>query len=123
MVNTLLRYEDAAGHESSVGKPDPLTEIKLLTADGQSAGVGEVGEIYTRSPAVSIGYWNRPEANAETFVDDDATYEEAQRVWERELFRRRMERLGNDQTRVSKSLGISRATFYRLLERSGIREG
>lgn len=69
MVNTLLRYEDAQGHESSVGKPDPLTEIKLVSWDGRPAEVGEEGEIYTRSPAVSVGYWQRPEANAETFVD------------------------------------------------------
>ncbi len=72
MVNSLLRHEDAAGHESSVGKPDPLTEIKVLRPDGQPVVVGEVGEIYTRSPAVSIGYWQRPEANAETFVDAGA---------------------------------------------------
>jgi fatty-acyl-CoA synthase len=69
MVNTLLRHEDAAGHESSVGKPNPLTEIKLLTEDGRRAAVGEEGEIYTRSPAVSVGYWRRPEASAESFVD------------------------------------------------------
>lgn len=69
MVNTLLRYEDSEGHESSVGKPDPLTEIKLVTGDGRLAGPGEVGEIFTRSPAVSVGYWQRPEANADTFID------------------------------------------------------
>lgn len=69
MVNALLRHQDAAGHESSVGRPNPLTEIKLVNDSGALCGVGEVGEIYTRSPAVSVGYWRRPEANAETFID------------------------------------------------------
>lgn len=69
MVNALLRHEDAPGHESSVGRPNPLTEIKIVAEDGTLAGVDEVGEIYTRSPAVSVGYWRRPEANADTFVD------------------------------------------------------
>lgn len=69
MVNSLLRHEDAAGHESSVGKPDPLTELRVLAPDGRAVAPGEVGEIWTRSPAVSIGYWQRPDANAETFVE------------------------------------------------------
>ena len=78
-------------------------------------------DVLRHAPEVADPAKRHPDAEA--FADDDASYEEAQKAWERELFRRRMERLGNDQARVSKSLGISRATFYRLLERSGLREG
>ncbi len=44
-----------------------MCEVKILDAEGKPVGPGEAGEIYTRTPGVSPGYWNRPEANAETF--------------------------------------------------------
>jgi DNA-binding NtrC family response regulator len=78
-------------------------------------------DVLRHAPEVADPAKRHPDA--ETFVDDDAAYGEAHRVWERELFRRRMERYANNQAKVRKSLGISRATFYRLLERSGLREG
>lgn len=69
MTNTLLHHREAKGHESSVGRPNPLNEVKILRPDGELVGPGEVGEILTRSPSVSVGYWQREEATAETFVD------------------------------------------------------
>jgi fatty-acyl-CoA synthase len=57
---------DRAG---SVGRTMPLTDARALLADGTPAAPDVVGELYVRSPAVSPGYWRRPEANAETFVD------------------------------------------------------
>lgn len=53
----------------AVGKPLPLTEIRIVDADGAPLGAEETGEIWVRSPSVASEYWNRPEANAETFVD------------------------------------------------------
>ena len=47
----------------------PFTDVKIQRADGSRAAVGEVAELYVRSPSVSPGYWQRPESNAETFVD------------------------------------------------------
>ncbi len=52
----------------------PLTEIRIVGEDGEGGsgtglGVGEDGEIWVRSPAVASRYWNRPEADTETFVD------------------------------------------------------
>jgi fatty-acyl-CoA synthase len=55
------------GH--TVGKPMPLTEIKVVDDQGRSVAVGEAGEICIKSPVVSKGYWQKPEANAVTFVD------------------------------------------------------
>lgn len=64
-----LDHAIAHGRESSVGVPQPFTQIRVVGEDGRDTGVGEVGEIWLRSPCVSTGYWERPEANTETFID------------------------------------------------------
>jgi len=45
----------------SVGRPLPNVELKFA----------EDGELLTRGPAVFVGYWHKPEANAECFDSDD----------------------------------------------------
>jgi fatty-acyl-CoA synthase len=68
-VGTMLDHRFARGRERSVGRPNPLTEVKLLDAEGQPVPSGKVGEVCLRSPGVSPGYWNRPDATADTFTD------------------------------------------------------
>ncbi|MFD6270919.1 class I adenylate-forming enzyme family protein [Nocardia asteroides] len=68
-VSTSLEFDQARGHESSIGTPQAMTEVKVVRPDGSHTGVGEVGEICVRSGGVSIGYWNRPDADRATFVD------------------------------------------------------
>jgi fatty-acyl-CoA synthase len=58
-----------ADRAGSVGRTMPFTDVRVVDNQGNSAAVGEVGELYVRSPSVSPGYWQRPEANKETFVD------------------------------------------------------
>lgn len=53
----------------AVGRPLPLTEVRVVDPEGAALGAEEAGEIWVRSPSVASEYWNRPEANAETFVD------------------------------------------------------
>ena len=51
----------------------PHTWVSLRIADPQSGedrAVGEVGEIWLKSGQVMKGYWNRPEATAETITPD-----------------------------------------------------
>lgn len=49
------------------GKAIPGNEIRILDADsGQECATGEVGEIVMRSAGVFKGYWNKPEATAQT---------------------------------------------------------
>ncbi|WP_246206636.1 class I adenylate-forming enzyme family protein [Virgibacillus ihumii] len=55
------------GH--TVGKPLPMTDIKIVDNDKNVLGVGEIGEIAVKSPVVSNIYWRKPEATAETFID------------------------------------------------------
>ncbi len=60
------KFSSRAG---SIGRAMPLAEMKVVRRDNSLASADEVGEILVRSPAVSPGYWKRPEATAETFVD------------------------------------------------------
>ncbi len=43
-------------------------DLLVLTEHGQLAGVGELGEIYVRSPYLAQGYLNRPKLTATHFV-------------------------------------------------------
>ncbi|MCP4328010.1 MAG: acyl--CoA ligase [Alphaproteobacteria bacterium] len=53
----------------SVGPLGPGYEGSVRDEDGRELGVGEAGRLWIRSPANMIGYWNRPDANAESFRD------------------------------------------------------
>ncbi len=61
-VNPVTRIKD-----STVGPPVADTVQKVVSLDdGRDLGVGEVGELLTFGPQVMKGYWNAPEATAET---------------------------------------------------------
>ena len=54
----------------SAGRPvPPVTEIRIADQGGKPLPVGERGEVCIKSPANIRGYWNKPEATAEAFVD------------------------------------------------------
>jgi len=48
----------------SVGRVLPGVEIKLVSADGEQVGDGEVGELWVRGPNVAKGYYRAPEETA-----------------------------------------------------------
>jgi long-chain acyl-CoA synthetase len=53
--------------KGSIGVPWPNTEVKIVSLnDGEIMPVGEIGEIIIKGPQVMKGYWNRPDATAET---------------------------------------------------------
>ncbi|BBY80372.1 acyl-CoA synthetase [Mycolicibacterium pulveris] len=54
---------------TSCGRPTLFARVALLDSDGNPVPQGEVGEICVSGPLVSGGYWNKPEATAETFRD------------------------------------------------------
>lgn len=55
---------DQLRKERSVGLPFPATEVRLLDDDGEDVEAGEVGELFSRSPYLFVGYQGRPEATA-----------------------------------------------------------
>lgn len=70
----------AATHVNPIDNPKaqclgiPVFDVDcrvLDVATGEQMGVGEVGEIVINGPQVFKGYWNRPEATREAFVDID----------------------------------------------------
>ncbi len=54
---------------TSCGRTVPTVEIKVADEAGKPLPAGAVGEIWFRGPNLIRGYWNRPEATAETIVD------------------------------------------------------
>jgi acyl-CoA synthetase (AMP-forming)/AMP-acid ligase II len=66
-VNSGAAYEARPG---STGRVVPaVTEIHILDEQGRKLPAGERGEVCIKSPANVLGYWNKPEATAEAFVD------------------------------------------------------
>ena len=64
-VATFLPHEYAHLRPESVGFAAPVVDLDLFEPDTESG----VGELLVRGPNVVKGYWNKPEATAETFVD------------------------------------------------------
>jgi acyl-CoA synthetase (AMP-forming)/AMP-acid ligase II len=64
-LTSFLPHEEAAEHADSVGFAMPVVDLAL---DEQDAKTG-AGELLVRGANVVQGYWGKPEATAETFVE------------------------------------------------------
>ncbi len=63
-LTSFLPHEEAAEHADSVGFAMPVVDLSIEDPDPSG-----LGELLVRGPNVVRGYWNKPEANAETFTD------------------------------------------------------
>ncbi|MFI6168760.1 long-chain-fatty-acid--CoA ligase [Nocardia sp. NPDC051052] len=54
---------------AAAGRPYPGVSVRIIDAAGTPRRPGEVGEICLHSPAAMLGYWNLPDATAETLID------------------------------------------------------
>jgi len=62
--------EDYQNRPDSCGPAVPVTDLKVMTVEGdRELPIGDVGELWCKGPQVVKGYWNKPEATAQTFVD------------------------------------------------------
>ncbi len=60
---------DGSGKLGSIGMPVPSTEMRIVDEEGAPLPQGEIGEIQIKGPQVMKGYYNRPEATAQTIKD------------------------------------------------------
>ncbi|MFZ5670592.1 MAG: class I adenylate-forming enzyme family protein [Pseudomonadota bacterium] len=63
--------EDYEHRPDSCGPAVPVTDLKIMSVEAPHVElpVGQVGELWCKGPQVVKGYWNKPEATAQTFVD------------------------------------------------------
>ncbi|MDO9369404.1 MAG: long-chain fatty acid--CoA ligase [Sphingopyxis sp.] len=56
----------------TIGQPLPATHLRLLDKEDPSkdAPLGEPGELAVKGPQIMQGYWNRPDADGDSFTDD-----------------------------------------------------
>ena len=69
-ASSLVSYnagESYRRHPDSAGVPVPTCDVKIVDGGGAEVPAGSRGEVCVKGPNVVRGYWNQPEASAETF--------------------------------------------------------
>lgn len=69
-VTVVEPTDDIEVLSQSVGLPVEGVDMRLVSPDGSIVPQGEPGEIQIRSDEMFLGYWRRPDANAEVFTSD-----------------------------------------------------
>jgi long-chain acyl-CoA synthetase len=68
-VTTLNSAEDYQARPDSVGAAVAVCELRVVDEQGEDVPSGGIGELWIKGPNVVKGYWNNPEATAESFTD------------------------------------------------------
>ena len=69
-IGTGISGQDYLDRPSSSGRCSAVLDLRVVSEDGAELPVGERGELQVRGTSVIRGYWNRPDATAETFAED-----------------------------------------------------
>ena len=69
-LGLMLSGEKALSKVGSSGLPPLYARLKICDPEGNEVKPGETGELMIKSPTVTPGYWNRPEANKQSFTAD-----------------------------------------------------
>jgi long-chain acyl-CoA synthetase len=62
--------EDYLNRPASSGRCSQVLELKVIDEHGHSLPPGQRGELLVRGTSVFPGYWNRPDATAQSFLGD-----------------------------------------------------
>jgi long-chain acyl-CoA synthetase len=54
---------------TAAGRPAPFFDAKLVDDQGREVADGDLGELCLYGPTITPGYWNRPDATAESIRD------------------------------------------------------
>ena len=68
-IGTGIVGPDYLGRPASSGRCAAVLDIKIIDEANQTLPAGQRGELVIRGTSVFRGYWNRPEVNAEAFID------------------------------------------------------
>jgi fatty-acyl-CoA synthase len=66
----LIDKHRALSKPTSVGKPLQHTRVRVVREDFSDCAPGEIGEVVICGPNVTPGYWQRPDANRDSFTLD-----------------------------------------------------
>ena len=64
-----LRPADQLRKQSCAGVPQAFTQVKILDESGEECPPEQVGELFSWSPYLFNGYWNRPQETQDAFRD------------------------------------------------------
>lgn len=70
-IGTGIGGEDYLARPASAGRCALVLELRIVDETGKTLPAGQRGELLVRGTSVFPGYWNRPDANARSFVDGD----------------------------------------------------
>ena len=70
IMHVPLNLEMIRGNKGTVGIPAPAMQVKIMDEQGNELPDGTAGELCMRGPAVTPGYWRRPEATESAFFGD-----------------------------------------------------
>ncbi|MGE4336629.1 MAG: AMP-binding protein [Pigmentiphaga sp.] len=65
----LMDEESVLAKPASVGRPQLLTEVRVVDHEGRDVAPGEAGELWIRGPNITPGYWERPDATRDAFAE------------------------------------------------------
>lgn len=68
-IGTGIGGVDYLDHPASSGRCSAVLDLRVVDDDGRVLPAGERGELQIRGTSMFLEYWNRPEANASSFVD------------------------------------------------------
>lgn len=70
-IGTGISGQDYLDRPASSGRCALVLQLKVVDEAGQALPPGQRGELLVRGTSLFQGYWNRPEVNAQVFVDGD----------------------------------------------------